>query len=180
MHRPSIIGRAGYNENIVTGLLHLVPAAMHRAALRAAHWLRHRWRRLMKAPLAGVSIIAHDDEARVLLVRHSYGPDRWALPGGGIDGGEHPPAAARREFLEELGCELDQLQMIERLEETISGSPHIAHIFAARAVGEPQPDRREVVEARFFALEELPGNTSTLARRRIEAWVVKRSGRKMR
>jgi 8-oxo-dGTP pyrophosphatase MutT (NUDIX family) len=144
--------------------------------LRAAYWLRHRWRRLAKTPLAGVSIIVHDDGRGVLLVRHSYGPDRWALPGGGIDGGEHPLAAARREFMEELGCELDEPQMIARLEETLSGSPHSAYIVAARAIGEPQPDQREVVEARFFSVKELPGNTSTLARRRIEAWAAGRSG----
>lgn len=131
----------------------------------------------MKAPLAGVSIIAEDDDGGVLLVRHSYGPDQWALPGGGVDGAEHPQAAARREFFEELGCELVELHAIARLEETISGSPHIAHIFAARAVGQPRPDRREVIEARFFSIEKLPDNTGELARRRLDAWAAKRGRR---
>ena len=134
----------------------------------------------MKAPLAGVSVVVYDEDGCVLLVRHSYGPNRWALPGGGIGRGEHPQAAARREIFEELGCELDALQMIDRLEETLSGSPHIAHIFAGRIVGEPRPDRREVVEACFFTLEELPDNISILVRRRIEAWAAKHGGRQVR
>ena len=34
----------------------------------------------------------------VLLVRHSYGPHRWCIPGGGIQREEHPDTSAQREI----------------------------------------------------------------------------------
>jgi 8-oxo-dGTP diphosphatase len=47
-----------------------------------------------------------DDAARLLLCRLSditLSPGSWALPGGGIDFGEHPEAGALRELHEETG-----------------------------------------------------------------------------
>src|SRR5262245_41050878 len=47
-----------------------------------------------------------DASLRVLLFRHNdgYGREFWATPGGGIENGEAPEDAARREALEELGA----------------------------------------------------------------------------
>jgi 8-oxo-dGTP diphosphatase len=49
-----------------------------------------------------------DDERRLLLCRLTAVTDRpgyWTLPGGGIEFGEHPSEAARRELAEESGLE---------------------------------------------------------------------------
>jgi 8-oxo-dGTP pyrophosphatase MutT (NUDIX family) len=43
---------------------------------------------------------------QVLLVRHTYGPDEWELPGGGSRRGEAAIATLRRELLEELAVEV--------------------------------------------------------------------------
>ena len=53
-------------------------------------------------------VVCIDADDRVLLVRLSdvtTHPDWWTLPGGGIEFGEHPEAAAMRELREETGFE---------------------------------------------------------------------------
>jgi len=151
-------------------MLHLIPAPLHRVALRWAHRLRHRWRKFSRTPLAGVSVLVTDLEGRLLLVRHSYGSDSWALPGGGIGRSEQPEDAARREVREEVGCALEQVRVLEKLEETISGSPHIAWLVAGVTRDHPRPDRREILEARFFPTHSLPEPMTGLTRARIAAW----------
>lgn len=155
-------------------MLRLIPPPLHRAALRLAHAARHRWRKLVKAPLAGVSVLVLDLEGRLLLVRHSYGPGGWALPGGGMGRGEEPLDAARREVREEVGCALERVEVVEQIAETISGSPHTAWLVAGRTQDHPRPDRREVIEARFFPLHSLPEPLTPLTRKRVEAWKTRR------
>jgi len=148
----------------------LLPAPLHRILLPLAHRLRHRWRLWRKTPLAGVSVIITNLGGDVLLLKHSYGPDVWSLPGGGLGRGEDPLAAARREVREELGVELSRIEPIITLEEEISGSPHTAHIFAGVCDRQPQPDRREVIVARFFPSHSLPEPLGNHTRARIAAW----------
>jgi ADP-ribose pyrophosphatase YjhB (NUDIX family) len=148
----------------------LLPAPLHRALLPLMHSLRHRWRRWRKAPIAGVSVIVTNLGGDVLLLKHSYGPAVWSLPGGGLGRGEDPLAAARREVREELGVELVRLDPVGTLEEVLSGSPHTAYIFAGICDRQPRPDRREVTEARFFPSHSLPEPLGETTRARIAVW----------
>ncbi|XP_077495724.1 diphosphoinositol polyphosphate phosphohydrolase 1 Aps isoform X1 [Amblyomma americanum] len=43
------------------------------------------------------------DESEILLVSSSSAPDRWIVPGGGLEPNEEPSAAAMREVMEEGG-----------------------------------------------------------------------------
>jgi ADP-ribose pyrophosphatase YjhB (NUDIX family) len=56
----------------------------------------------------GAYSICRDDAGRILLARLSVlevDVGAWTLPGGGVDFGEHPDAAAVRELWEETGLE---------------------------------------------------------------------------
>jgi 8-oxo-dGTP diphosphatase len=63
--------------------------------------------------IAGVILV---NEASHLLLQLRDGntridPHRWCLPGGHIDPGEEPEAAAHRELLEETGLKVEQLSL---------------------------------------------------------------------
>ncbi|WP_017666371.1 NUDIX hydrolase [Porphyrobacter sp. AAP82] len=149
---------------------HFLPAPLHRALLPLAHLVRHRWRRWRKVPIAGVSVIVTNLAGDVLLLKHSYGPAVWSLPGGGLGRREDPLAAAWREVREELGVELARIDFVGTLEEVLSGSPHTAHIFTGVCDRQPRPDLREVTEARFFPSHSLPEPLGETTRARIAVW----------
>jgi hypothetical protein len=73
-----------------------LPAPIHRALLPLAHGLRHRWRKWRGVRLRGCSVVITYAAGDVLLLRHSYGPELWALPGGGITGPALLGTARRR------------------------------------------------------------------------------------
>ncbi|WP_435416914.1 NUDIX domain-containing protein [Parerythrobacter aurantius] len=151
-------------------MLHLIPSPVHRALLPLAHAIRHRWRRWRKTRLYGCGVIICNLEGEVLMLRHSYGPAVWSLPGGGIGRGEDPAAAALREVYEELRIELARVTLLGIVEDTISGSPHTTHLFHAVTDQYPQVDRREVVEARFFPRHSLPEPQGRTTRTRLDRW----------
>ena len=151
-------------------MLRLIPAPLFRQALRVAHKVRHHWRKCRGVTPHGVCVIARDLEGQVLLVQHSYGPPGWYIPGGGLKRGEDPADAARRELREETGCEIDGLKPLGEVHETLSGAPHMAHVFTGVVDDIPKPDGREVVEARFFPTHSLPEPLAPSARRRLEVY----------
>ena len=112
-------------------------------------------------------MIVRNAQGEVLLVRHSYGPPGWYILGGGLGKSEDPEAGALREMREEVGCEAQDFNLCGVLEDTISGCPHTAYIFHCTTTDEPRPDRREIVEARYFALDELPPDLTQMGQERL-------------
>ena len=55
------------------------------------------------------SALILNDKNEILLVKRAWHPYKglWDVPGGFIEGGEHPEDACRREVLEELGVEVE-------------------------------------------------------------------------
>ena len=119
-------------------------------------WLRRRIVRLTQSTFTvGVSGIVLDEQNRILLLRHRLRESAdWELPGGFIRRGEELEAALRRELQEETGY---SVRMISRPTIAMPRTSHLDVTFVARVVGgNLEVDRGEVLEARFFAREELP------------------------
>lgn len=70
------------------------------------------------APRARVVIVQRDAVALIRRVRdgHTY----YLFPGGGVEAGETPPQAARREALEELGVDVELGALVH--EESFGGT----------------------------------------------------------
>ena len=78
----------------------------------------------------------------------------WEFPGGKVEEGESPRAAARRELREELGIEIETGEPLGRVDHAYSHFRITLHAFHARLVsGEPQP--READAMAWAAPEEL-------------------------
>jgi len=152
-------------------MFRLIPPPLHRSALRLAHGIRRRWWRIARVQLVGCRIFAFDGEGQVLLIRHSYGSGNWMLPGGGLGRGEEPLAAALRELLEETGLALNQARHFAEVEEPLYGTVNRVHLVAGRAEGEVRIDSREVIEARYFAVDALPVDLSPMLALRFADWL---------
>ena len=62
----------------------------------------HLWWRFSRPMTLGVRAALIHPERGVFLIEHTYTPG-WYLPGGGVDRGEPPQDAVRRELAEEVG-----------------------------------------------------------------------------
>ena len=136
--------------------------------LRVADRLRRLWWRIAGPRTIGVRGVVRDDPGRVLLVRHSYGPPLWHLPGGGVKRRESLTDAVRRELREEVGILAGELTLHGAFSNLQEGkSDHIA-VFVVETWTEQAADHAEIDARRFFPLEALPDEVSPGTRRRLE------------
>ena len=110
--------------------------------------------------MVSVAGIVKDQNGRVLLLRHRYWvADVWGFPGGIVRSGESLEAALAREVLEDTGLVISDLEFIKR----VSGyALRLEVIFRANVQLEEELEIRiqeeEILEARFFSLDDLPQN----------------------
>jgi ADP-ribose pyrophosphatase YjhB (NUDIX family) len=116
---------------------------------------------------ATAGAIIFDDEGRVLLLEHVFRPDGgWGIPGGFLSKGEQPEEALRREMREEIGIELDQVEIM--FARTLPLPRQIELYFRAKAVGTPRPCSFEIRTAEWFPIENLPAELSKDQRHLIQ------------
>jgi len=106
--------------------------------------------------IIGVSGVILDEQKRVLLLRHRYWKSgSWGLPSGYAEHREKLEEALCRELREETGYQI-QVHALLRL---VSGYKlRIEASYVGTLIGgDVQLDSKEVLEAHFFAVDELPG-----------------------
>jgi 8-oxo-dGTP pyrophosphatase MutT (NUDIX family) len=105
-----------------------------------------------------VTAVLDDAEERVLLMRrHRFIVDRWVweLPGGYVDDGESPAAAAAREVEEETGWRPRGVEFVMSCQPLIGNADYPQDLYLAHGaelVGEPEAD--EAAEVRWVPLAE--------------------------
>lgn len=136
---------------------------------RFVTWGLHNYWRFSRGMTLGVRAAVLDDRNRIFLIRHTYVPG-WHLPGGGVETGETALDALTRELQEEACIKIDAPPQLAGVffNQRISRRDHVL-VYVIRdftVLGVKQPDR-EIAEAGFFPLDDLPDGTTAATRRRL-------------
>jgi len=110
---------------------------------------------MSQSPYRTSRCILKSEELFLLVVHNNYygtNSGNWGLPGGRIEWGEKPAAAARREVYEELEADLDELHDVGVW--TYKGYDH--KIYGSLFDGEiGRVDYAEILEVNWFTLSEV-------------------------
>jgi len=109
--------------------------------------------------VAAADMIVVDDEGKILLTRRAIEPykDHWVFPGGHIKS-ETPVEAVKRELFEEtaLKVEVDSLYGAYTNMHSDPRNITLSVFYVGHVVGGKIERTIEVVESKFFALNDLP------------------------
>ncbi|XRQ13880.1 NUDIX domain-containing protein, partial [Actinomadura welshii] len=145
-------GRAG-------SLAHRVVARLWKRLGGRIQWRLARLRHRTFLVYAGG--IVRDDRGRILLLRHRLWPAyrAWGLPGGYVNAAERLEDAVAREIREETSLEVEVTGPPAGV---ASGFRHrVEAYYEARVTGgRLELDGSEILEARWYAADELPDEMS--------------------
>lgn len=128
----------------------------------------HTWFAFTRSMTLGVRAACFDADGRVFLLRHSYVPG-WHMPGGGVERGQTAEEALRRELMEEGNLEVEgglELRAVYFNPRTSKRDHVVFYRCQVRQLTPKLPDM-EILEAGFFALDDLPNGVTAATRRRL-------------
>lgn len=141
--------------------------------LRVADRVRRVVWRVLGPRTVGVRGLVVDAEGRVLVVRHSYGPPLWHLPGGGVKRRESLVEALERELHEEVAVTITgPVCLLGTYSNLFEGkSDHISVFVVDRWTRDTGAHGdAEITEIGCYSCADLPDDTSPGTRRRVEEW----------
>ncbi len=106
-----------------------------------------------------VPITADGEVVMIRQYRHGVRQVTLEIPGGMIDAGEDPAAAALRELREETGYEATEVRLLGRTFPNPAIQSNTLHCFVAEnvtQVGVPHPDEFERIEVVTVPLSDIP------------------------
>lgn len=129
----------------------------------------HSYWRFSRGLTMGVRAVVIDENDKVFLIRHTYVAG-WHFPGGGVETSEPVLEALMRELREEACIELVKEPQWHGIffNRNVSNRDHVL-VYVVRGftvTSIKQPDR-EIAEAGFFPLDDLPPETTASTRRRL-------------
>jgi 8-oxo-dGTP pyrophosphatase MutT (NUDIX family) len=133
-----------------------LPVAVRRLAYRLAFALLRVYWFTRRPILHGVKCVLTDGDT-VLLVRHTYGPRQWDLPGGAVKRGEPPIVTASREMHEELGIQIDNWSPLGEIWASVHHARDTLHCYhASTAPAGLILNHAELAVGSWFARDRLP------------------------
>jgi len=132
-------------QNLISKIWRKLPARMRRWTMRVAH---PRF-----TVTAGAVVFNQNGE--VLLLKHRFRPGSgWGLPGGFIEKAEQPIDALRRELREEIGLEVQDVEIFAV--RSFAKPQQVEVLFRCRSNGTLKPQTIEVERADWFLVANLP------------------------
>lgn len=107
---------------------------------------------------ASSAVLIEDQVGRLLLVQQNSELKgfRWGPPAGGMEAHEDPKTTAIRETREEIGVEIQLTDLVGIYTADRGYKTGVAFVFRARILkGEINPPKEEILDWRFFTLEEI-------------------------
>ena len=127
--------------------------------------------------LVAVGVVYAINEKGELLLEKRADDLTWSLPGGSMELGETPEESAKREFFEETGLIAEDLTLINVTsgEDAHYFYPNGDEIYAVeinylckKVLGEEKLQKEEVLELKYFNVDNLPQSLCGSARKTIE------------
>jgi ADP-ribose pyrophosphatase len=132
-------------QNLISRIWHSLPVRLRRWSMRLTH--------TRFTVTAGAIIF--NDQKQVLLLKHRFrAGSGWGLPGGFLERGEQPIEALRRELREEIGLEVEDVEVFAA--RSFKKPKQVEVLFRARANANVKSLTMEVERAEWFSLDSLP------------------------